>query len=66
LEQVAGELNRDYVRMQRDFEPSGTNWVEIDHLRITRQKIPVGTRADYLVAIQRTADSRLHIYPVSL
>jgi len=69
----AGKLNRKYVRMLRDFEASGTNWVEIDLLRGSRNRLtvswkdmPAQDRADYLATTYRADDESVSAYPISI
>ena len=70
---LAGRLNAEHRRKLDDAEDGGANWVEVDLLRshrrrlkVTRQDLPPGRRADYLVSRYRDATGELSAYPISL
>ena len=70
---LAGKLNRQYVRKLHDFEAANTNWVEIDLLRSSRDRLPVtwgdlpaDKQADYLVVTYRADEEGVSVYPISL
>ena len=70
---LAGRLNRDYRRKLRDAEGAGANWVEVDLLRSSRDRLPVTwadlppeRRADYLIVTFRAAEEQVTAYPVSV
>jgi hypothetical protein len=70
---LAGKLNRQYVRKLHDFEAANTNWVEIDLLRSSRDRLPVtwedlpaDKQADYLITTYRADDEKVSVYPISL
>jgi hypothetical protein len=70
---LAGKLNRQYVRKLRDFEAASTNWVEIDLLRGSRDRLPVTWKnipadkhADYVAITYRADDENVSVFPISL
>lgn len=70
---LPGRLNRDYRKKLRRYEEGEANWVEIDLLRSSRNRLPVtwddlpvGRRAEYLVLTYRAATQEVLAYPISL
>lgn len=69
-----GRLNADYRKKLKDYARGAVSLVEIDLLRSSRGRLPVGQvdlvlerRTPYLVCVRRaTAPSRWELYPVSL
>ena len=70
---LGGRLNRDYRRKLRDYEASDANWVEVDLLRSSRDRLPVrwtavppDRRSTYAVVTFRAVLDSVTLRPVSL
>ena len=70
---LAGRLNREYRRKLKAYEDGGANWVEIDLLRSSRNRLdltwedlPAERRGAYLVAVYDQNEGKLLAYPMGL
>ena len=69
----SGVRNREYRRKLHDFGAAGTNWVELDLLRSSRDRlqvrwaeVPADRRAAYMAVTCRVGEQSLRVRPISL
>ena len=70
---LGGRLNRDYRRKVRGYEEADTNWIEIDLLRNSRDRLPVrwtavpaDRRSTYAVVTFRATQDTVTVRPILL